>query len=208
MTLLMGLAGSVARLGLDADEHRGVSRLGVLQGGRELVAVSRHHPVVVVGGGDERGRIAGAGSKIVKRGIGQQRLELLGILRGAVVRNPGPSNGEFLETQHVQHPDCRQGRTEQFRPLSHDGSHQQPSVTAPADGQLGGTGVSVPDQPFGCGNEVIENVLLVLLGPSLVPLFSVLASSPQVGDRQQPPISIQTRLETEKRGVREMLNPP
>ena len=76
-----GFASSVARLGLDPDKHRRGTRLGGLQGGGEFIAVGRHHPVIVIGGGDERRRVTGAGSKIVKRGVGQQRLELLGILR-------------------------------------------------------------------------------------------------------------------------------
>ena len=46
--------------------------VGVLQGGRKLVGVGRHHPVVGVGGGGENRRIGLAGSDVVVGRIGEQ----------------------------------------------------------------------------------------------------------------------------------------
>ena len=50
-------AGAVAGAGFDADQHGLVAGLRRLQRGGELEAVGRHHAVVVVAGGDQRGRI-------------------------------------------------------------------------------------------------------------------------------------------------------
>ena len=59
------LARAVAGLGLDADQHRLVARLRGLQRGRELEAVAGHDAVVVVGGRDQRRRVAGARLEVV-----------------------------------------------------------------------------------------------------------------------------------------------
>ena len=69
-----GLAAAVTRLGVDADEYGrqhffgGLlrSRLALLQGGSELKRVGRHHTVVVVGSGDEGGRVGDALLQIVQ----------------------------------------------------------------------------------------------------------------------------------------------
>ena len=67
------LAGAVAGPGLDADQDRVVARLGRLKRRGELEAVGRDDAVVVVGGGDERGRIAGPRLEVVQRAVGAER---------------------------------------------------------------------------------------------------------------------------------------
>ena len=42
--------------GLDADQDRGVTSLGSLQGGGKLERMAGHNPVIVIGCGDQRGR--------------------------------------------------------------------------------------------------------------------------------------------------------
>ncbi len=42
-------------------------------------------------------------------------------------------------------------------------------------------GVLVGDQPFGSGDEIVENILLVELAAGVVPFFAVLATTAEVG---------------------------
>ena len=59
-----GLAQAVTGFGLDADQHRRIAGLGGLQRGGELERMARHHPVVVVGGGDQGGRVTAPGLRL------------------------------------------------------------------------------------------------------------------------------------------------
>ena len=51
------LAATVPRLGIDADEYGIWPRLALLQGSSKLKRVGRNHAVVVIGSGDEGGRV-------------------------------------------------------------------------------------------------------------------------------------------------------
>ena len=103
------LAGAVPGARLDADQDRRRSRLRRLHGRGELEAVRRHHPVVVIGCGDQRGRIALALDGVVVGGVGEQGLEhLRRVLGGAVVGGPVPADGPGVVAQHVEHAHRRQ----------------------------------------------------------------------------------------------------
>ena len=121
---------------LDADQHRRVARLHFLERGGELEAVAGHHAVVVVGGGDEGGRVVGAGLEVVQRGVGVERFEHLRIIGGAIVRCPRPSDSEFVKAEHVHHANGWQCCAKQIRALRHAGPHQQAPVAATANGEL------------------------------------------------------------------------
>src|SRR5213592_4828133 len=71
-----GLAGPVARFGLDADQDRRRARLRRLQGRGELERVAGYDTVVVVGGGDEGRRVARTGVEMVQRRVGVQEREV------------------------------------------------------------------------------------------------------------------------------------
>ena len=73
---------------------------------------------------------------------------------------------------------------EQVRALGQAGADQQAAVGAAADGEFGRGRVAIGDQPFGGGDEVVEDVLLVVLLARLVPRLAVLAAAAQVGDGQ------------------------
>lgn len=60
-----GLAATVTSLGVNADENRILSSVTLLQGGCKLKRMGGHHTVVVVGCGDESGRVGGAWFQIV-----------------------------------------------------------------------------------------------------------------------------------------------
>ncbi len=102
------LPSAVARLGLNANQHRSFACLRRLQGGRELEAVRRNHAIIVVRGHNQRRRILGARLQVVQRRILVNRLELLRVIRRTVIRYPGPANCELVKAQHIQHADARQ----------------------------------------------------------------------------------------------------
>ena len=66
--------------GLNADQGGGVACLRRLECSSKFEGVPWHNAVIVVGGGDKRGRILGAGFDIVERGISQQGFELFWIV--------------------------------------------------------------------------------------------------------------------------------
>ena len=82
------LARPVAGLRLDARQHRRIARLAVLQHGRELEAVARHHAVVGVGRRHQRRRILCSLLQVVIRRISVQRLELLRVVATSRSRRP------------------------------------------------------------------------------------------------------------------------
>ena len=55
----------MARLDVNADEHRIRPGVNLLQARSELEAVGRHDAVVVVAGGDHRGRVGGLRLEVV-----------------------------------------------------------------------------------------------------------------------------------------------
>ena len=152
----------------------------ILERSCKLEAVRRHHPVVVVRRGDERGWVRGSRFEIVKRRIGVQGLELFGVLRGAVVRRPGPPDRELVESQHVHHPDGRQAGCEQVGPLRHARPDQQPAVAAAVDGKFFLGGVLLVDQPLRRSDEVIKDILLVQLLAGIMPFLAVLPTAAKV----------------------------
>src|SRR5258708_17615955 len=98
----------------------------------------------------------------------------------AVVRSPGPADGEFVKAQHVHHPNFRQSDPEEIRSLGEARANQKAAIAAAANRQLRSRSVLVGDEPFGGANEIIEDILLFESCSRLVPLFAVLATAPQV----------------------------
>ena len=171
---------------VDANEYWGRSSLGVLQCGGELEAVGRENPVVVVAGGDQSRRIGRAGTDVVVGRICQQGFEILGVVRRAVIRSPGPADGPLVEAQHIQHAHRGDHRAKQVGALGQAGAGQQPAVGAAFDRQARGARIAVCDQPFARGDKVIKDVLLVVQFAGVVPGFAVLAPAAQVGLSKHP----------------------
>ena len=140
----------------------------------------RRHPVVVVRGGHERWREVLARRDVVVRRVGPQHLEHLRVVRASVIRGPGPSDREFVEPEHVHHPDRGERRPEELGLLVQHRADEQPAVRAAGDGEAGRLGDRVVDQELGGGDEVVEDVLLVLQHSRPVPALAVLAAAPQV----------------------------
>ena len=177
--------------------------------GGELEAVGGDDAVVVVGGGDQGGRVAGAGLEVVERRVGVEGLELVRVVGGAVVVGPGPADGELVEAEHVHDADGGQGGAEEVGALGHAGADEQAAVAAAADGELGALVYLFGDQPLGGGDEVVEDVLLVQLGAGLVPVLAVLAAAAEVGARRRRrPFPSRRGWRRQKPGVRLMLKPP
>src|SRR5207248_665056 len=73
------LARAMSRLGLDPDQGRRWAGLRGLECRSEFEAVGRNDAIVMIGGGDERGRIARAGLDVLEGRIGIKRLEFFGV---------------------------------------------------------------------------------------------------------------------------------
>lgn len=146
-----------------------------------------HHAVVVIGRGDQGGRVVRARLDVVQRRVGEQRRKLFGVVRRAVVADPGPADREFVEPQHVEHADAGERGAEQVGTLRQACADQQTAVGATADGQLFARGVTVVDEVFGRGNKIVKDVLLVELGSCFVPFAAILAAAPEVGHGKDAP---------------------
>lgn len=102
------LARAVPGFGLDPDQHRIGTGVGRLQGCSEFEAMRRHHPIIVVSRCDQSSRVVRAGLEIVVWGVGMERLEFRRVFRRAIIGDPRPACGKFIEPEHVHHPDRRQ----------------------------------------------------------------------------------------------------
>ena len=91
-----------------------------------------------------------------------------------------------METEHVHDPHRGERRPEEFGPLVQHGPDEQAAVRAARDGEPGRLGDRVVDQELGGGDEVVEDVLLVLEHARPVPALAVLPAAPQVGLRVDP----------------------
>src|SRR5688572_32593687 len=75
-------------LNLDSNEHRLRTPLSGLQRGGELERVTRHHAIVMIGGGDERCRVARPRLVVVPRGELVGKGKLGGVRRGPLFVGP------------------------------------------------------------------------------------------------------------------------
>ena len=71
----------------------------------------------------------------------------------------------------------------QVRSLGEERSHQQPAVAGALSRQFRRIGIAAFDEVLGCGDEIIEHMLLVRQVAGLVPLLAVFAATAQVRDR-------------------------
>ena len=108
----------------DPAEHGRIAALAILQLRQKLEAMPRHHAIVVVGGEDQRWRILHARLEVVVWRVLEQHLEVLFLIRRAVIVDPESPGGEFVETQHIHDAHVRQARAEQVGPLRHRCSDQ------------------------------------------------------------------------------------
>ena len=119
-----GFAGAMAGLDIHPDQVRVGAGAFFLQGSDVFKRVGRHHAVVVVGGGDQRCRVANPCLDVVQGRKSQQVPELLRVVARPVFGHPAPANGKGMETQHVHHAHGRQGYFKQVGPLVGDGTYQ------------------------------------------------------------------------------------
>lgn len=173
----------MAGFAFDADEAGGVASLGCLQCGSKFVGVGGDDAVVMIGGGDHGGGVFCSLLCVVIRGVSEEVFELVGIFIGeAVFGLPGPSDGEFLEADHVHDTDGREACAEEAGALGEAGTDEEAAIGSSGDGELRGGGVFFGNEVFGAGDEVIEDVLLFQFHSGLVPVLTVFATSAKVGD--------------------------
>ena len=114
--------------------------------------------------------------------IAQQVFEhLLTFICRAVVIGPACARSEGVIAQHVEYANTRQRHLKEVGALCRHRTDQETAVGSAADGKPLFTGVSLIDEKFGCGDKVIEDVLLLQFGAGIVPGFPVLAAAADVG---------------------------
>ena len=79
---------------------------------------------------------------------------------------------------HIHNTNSRYGRGKQVGTLIDYRTYQQPTVAAAENCESFGSGVTLGNEVFGSCDEIIKHVLLVSLGATLVPLFTILATTP------------------------------
>jgi len=119
----------------------------------------------------------------VIRRVGVERLELVGIGRGAIVVDPEATGRELVEAQHVHHADCRKRCGKQLRALVGHGTDQQSAIRATVDAEVFAGGDALLDQVLSRADEVVEHILLAQFRTGLVPVTTILAAAAEVGDR-------------------------
>src|SRR5690606_34108502 len=83
--------------------------------------------------------------------------------------------------QHVQYPNGREGHRTEVGPLRHDRTHKQAAVASTLDPQAVLAGPLLGYEVFRRSDEVVEDVLLLLLHPGLMPFLAILPTAAQVG---------------------------
>src|SRR5579862_1407746 len=118
------------------------------------------------------------------RRIRVEPLELFGIIRRAVLRNPQLRNLKILVAQHVQQRYLAHHRSKQIGPLRQRGAHQQAAIRSALYREVLFISVLFGNEIFGGRNEVVENVLLLVQHSSAMPVFPELGPTAQVGNRE------------------------
>ena len=140
----------------------------------------------MVAGGDECGRVALRLYVMHRRVMIEVIEHLFAILGSAIIIGPACARCEFIVAQHIQHTYCRKAYFEQIGALRHTSSYQQATIGASGYGEVLFRCVFFFDQVFGCGNKVIEYILLLHLDACIVPGIAILAAATQVGHSVYP----------------------
>src|SRR6185295_11136273 len=121
---LRRVAGSVARLRIDAYQDRVTSSLRRLKHRRILEIMRRHYSIVMIGGRYQGRRILRARLDVMNGRVSIERLKLSFVVARTVIRDPVPADRELVEAQHIHHARLFYDCLEQFRPLVRDGADQ------------------------------------------------------------------------------------
>src|ERR1039458_5684518 len=118
------------------------------------------------------------------RRVRVEPFELLGVIRGAVFRNPKFCDLEVLIAQHIEQRYLADDRTEQIRPLRDHRAHEQAAVGTALDREVIFVGVFLRDEILAGSDEVVKYVLLLLQHAGAMPVFAELGPAAQVGNRE------------------------
>src|SRR5262249_61552525 len=69
---------------------------------------------------------------------------------------------------------------EQIRTLGEGSSHEQTTITSSLDGEVVLVSIFLCDQVFGCGDEIVKDVLLLVQHSGTVPFFTELVTTAQL----------------------------
>ncbi len=138
-------------------------------------------PVVAGGGHEERRRILPVAADQVIGRESPDELPLLRIIRVPVFRHPRRARQQLVITLHVQQRHFHHHRAEQLGILRQHVAHQQPTVAATLDAEVGRRGDAAPDQVLRHRGEVLIRPRPVCLERRLVPARAVLSSPSDIG---------------------------
>lgn len=156
----------------------------MMQVGGKFQRMQRTHAIVVVGGQNQCGRIlivlGGGTTNIMQWRIFEQVIEMFFHIWAAIVAAPSVTNGEFVETQHVQHAHLRYRSAEQIGPLIDAGANQKTSIGATLNDQLLAFGVFVLDEVLSGRLKIIENILFVEQTAAVVPFLAIFTTAANI----------------------------
>ena len=135
----------------------------------------RYNPIITLSGCDQGGGVGSARFGVVHGRITEQIFEhFLAFICRAVVIGPARACGEGVIAQHVEHAHTRQRHLEEIWALCRHRPDQETTVGSAAHRKSLFTRVALVDEKFGCGDKVVEDVLLLQFGADNVPCFAVL----------------------------------
>ena len=129
--------------------------------------------------------------------VGVEPVELLGVVGRAVLGDPQFGDQEMVIADHVEQRHLADHGAEEVGTLRDHGAHEQAAVGAALDGEVLLVGVLFGDQLLGGGDEVVEDVLLLVEHAGAVPVLAELAAAAQVGHGEDAAV-----LEPEISGAR------
>ena len=167
--------------GLVVQQDGAIVGIVFLNQGRHFAGVKRIDSGIAVSGVEHDGGEFHARLHVLIRRVLEQVGKLVGVIGRAVFGGPPLADQEILETDHIEQGKAAPDGAEHFRMLGHSGAHEKAAVGASTNREVVNRGVFFIDQILGRGEEVVEDVLLVLEHSGLVPFFAVLATSAQIG---------------------------
>ena len=91
---------------------------------------------------------------------------------------------EFMESEHVGDGDLIDNNRKQLRPLISTSANQQAAIRATHDGGVRRICQAGLLEMFGGGDEIVEDVLLLLLDTHMMPVLAKLTTTSQVCDTE------------------------
>ena len=120
----------------DSNQSRFIAALCCLECRGEFEAVRGDYAIVVIGGRDERRRIATTFGDVMERRLRVKIGEVIRLIGAPVIRSPRPTDRKLLKTQHVHDANVWQSDAEKIGTLRYASAYEQSTIAAAANRQL------------------------------------------------------------------------